>query len=135
MADPSRVLLDTSALYALISSSDDYHTQAEEEYRSLLAAETELWVTSYVLVEFSALVHHRLGFVPLRVFMESTHDVHDTVWVDSELHTEAWNELLARSGSGLNFVDWTTAVSARRLGAHVFTFDSGFTREGVSVIP
>lgn len=135
MADPDRVMLDTSALYALISSSDDYHKQADKTYRALVAGDAELWITSYVLVEFGALVHHRLGFEPLSTFLESTQGVYETVWIDSGLHAEAWSELLSRRGSGLNFVDWTTAVAARLLGAHIFTFDTGFAREGATVIP
>lgn len=135
MASPERVLLDTAALYALISSTDDFHQQAERTYRQLVAGDAELWITSYVFVEFGALVHHRLGFEPLNTFVESTEGVYETVWVDSGLHSQAWLEFQQRRGSGLNFVDWTTLIAARTLGARIFTFDTGFAIEGATVIP
>jgi predicted nucleic acid-binding protein len=40
VANPERVVLDTSALYALISSADEFHQQAERTYRELLAGDT-----------------------------------------------------------------------------------------------
>lgn len=135
MDSPDNVLLDTSALYALISRTDDFHPRALDAYRDLLAGDSRLWITSYVLVEFGALVHHRLGFEPIRTFVESTQDVYETLWMDSEVHSQAWAEFENRSGRGLNFVDWTTLTAARKIGAAIFTFDEGFAREGADIIP
>lgn len=135
MANPERVLLDTSALYALISSTDEFHADAEKAYRGLVAAETDLWITSYILVEFGALVHHRLGFDALSTFVESTRDVFETLWVDASLHSDAWATFSSRKGAGLNFVDWSTFIAAERIGAAIFTFDTAFVREGADVVP
>ena len=135
MANPDRVLLDTSALYALISSSDEFHQEADAIYRRLLAGDTELWVTSYVLVEFGALVHHRLGFDILARFVDAVEGVFETVWLEARTHAEAWEKLNGRGGKGLNFVDWTTQLTAEALGATVFTFDGDFAREGSPVLP
>lgn len=134
MDNPEHVLLDTSALYALISRTDEFHPRAQATYQDLLAGGARLWITSYVLVEFGALVHHRLGFEPIRSFVEATQDVYETLWIDSELHSQAWVQFETRKGEGLNFVDWTTLMSARRIGATIFTFDSGFDREGAEVV-
>ena len=129
------VLVDTSALLALVSSSDRYHTAARETYDNLLEAGEDLWLTSYVLVEFGALAQNRLGFRALKAFFDSAGDVFQTVWVDAVMHREAWAEMENRAGRDLSLVDWTVLLAARRLGASVFTFDSDFFNEGVEVIP
>ena len=65
------ILVDTSAIYAFISQSDQLegHTQSRKTYSEILERGDRLYTTSYVLVEFTALIHRRLGFEPLRAFM------------------------------------------------------------------
>ena len=135
MPRPERVLIDTSAFYALISANDDFHNEAKEAYEVMIDREQELWTTSYVLVEVIALVHRRLGFDPLRIFMEVIAQAVQVFWVDLTIHNEAWRQLVASRGMGLSFVDRTTALAAGHLRAHVFTFDRGFIQQGIPVIP
>ena len=136
MPSPERAILDTSALYALISATDTFHTQAKLGYERLLDWEWELWTTSYILVETSALVHHRLGFEPLKTFMETVlSGIIQILWVENTLHSEAWKRMVRRQGMEFSLVDWTTMVVAERLKASVFTFDQGFRQEGVLIFP
>ena len=62
MALPDRVLVDTSAFFALCSASDLFHSKASLAYERLIDREQELWTTSYTLVETIALLHRRLSF-------------------------------------------------------------------------
>ena len=136
MPSPKRVIIDTSAFYALISSTDAFHTQAKTAYERLLDWEWELWTTSYILVETSALVHHRLGFEPLKTFMETLlSGIAHVLWVESTIHNEAWKHMTQRQGKGFSLVDWTTVVATRNLGASIFTFDQGFRQGGVLIFP
>lgn len=133
---PERAILDTSALYALISATDTFHTQAKLAYERLLDWEWELWTTSYILVETSALVHHRLGFQPLKAFMETVlSGIIHVLWVENNIHSEAWKRMVERQGRGFSLVDWTTVVATERLRALLFTFDQGFSQEGVLIFP
>lgn len=136
MLSSKRIIIDTSALYALISATDAFHTQAKSSYERLLDWEWELCITSYILVETSALVHHRLGFQPLKTFMEAMlSGVIRIVWVENTVHGEAWERMNRRQGKDFSLVDWTTMVVADRLKASVFTFDRGFRQEGVLIFP
>lgn len=136
MLSPKRAIIDTAAFYALISSTDAFHDQAKLAYERLLDWEWELWTTSYILVETSALAHHRLGFEPLKTLMETLlSDVVHVLWVESTIHYEAWRRMAERQGKALSLVDWTTVVAAERLKARVFTFDQGFRQEGILVFP
>lgn len=131
----SHVIVDTSAIYALISASDNFHQKARRMYEDLIDRDNELYTTSYILVETAALVHHRLGFQPLKTFMESIQDFFNIHWIDRATHGEAWKLMVAREGRGLSLVDWTTVVVARKLNASVFAFDEDFIQEGIVSIP
>jgi len=132
---PTKVLIDTSAFYAIIAVSDEFHSKARELYERLIDRDNELYTTSYVLVETAALVHHRLGFQPLKTLMESIERTVRTYWVSSDLHKEAWKMMVARDGARLTFVDCSTIVTAKKLNASVFAFDEDFELEGLTVLP
>ena len=70
MALPEKIVVDTSAFYALISAADEFHSRAEANYEVLKDRDVELWTTSYVLSETVALVHRRLGFDTLSQLLE-----------------------------------------------------------------
>ena len=135
MAETERVVVDSSAFFALVAEDDAFHQQAADYYRLLLEREQELWTTSYVLSETIALLQRRHGFESARRFsamIEGRVRIH---WVEGVLHEEAWRRLSARHGAGLNFVDWTVAVVAENMNAQIFTFDSDFSNQGYSVVP
>ena len=129
------MLVDTSALYALRSKTDRFHERANAAYERLTDEDRELWTTSYALVETVALLHRRLGFNAVSEFSKWRELSLGVLWVDSRLHDAAWARFTAAQGRGLGFVDWTIAVASREMGAQVFTFDTGFAREGLPVAP
>ena len=91
MALPDRVLVDTSAFFALCSATDLCHTRASFAYERLIDREQELWTTSYTLVETVALLHRRLGFEVVSEFSEWRRRVNlKVLWIDSGMHEEAW---------------------------------------------
>ena len=137
MALPDRVLIDTSAFYALRSATDRFHNRASGAYERLIDRERELWTTSYTLVETVSLLHRRLGFDVVVEFSEWRRRANlQVLWIDSRMHAEAWNRFMAEQGRGLSFVDWTTAVASLEMeDAPVFTFDAGFANVGRPVVP
>ena len=70
MNEASRVVIDTSAFFAITSEADRFHQSAMDALRDLVDQRTELFTTSYVLVEAGALIHRRLGFNHLADFVE-----------------------------------------------------------------
>lgn len=132
---PERVLIDTSAFYALVSPTDEFYEAARRAYERLLDREQQLWTTSYVLSETYALVHRRLGLVALRPLVQTVQGFIQVVWIESGIHDEAWSRMEEAGGTGLGFVDWTTLVAAQQLSAHIFTFDQGFAQRGHPILP
>lgn len=136
MAAPERVLIDTSALYAIVSVTDRFHNQARDSYEMLLDGESEFWTTSYVLVETVALLHRRLGWEAVSAFDTWQREAGLRVlWVDDGMHARAWDRFAAEQGRGLSLVDWTMALASREMSAPVFTFDADFGAQGIPVEP
>ena len=66
---PKNILVDTSAIFAIIHEDDLYHGKAQTHYSDFLDQGDRIITNSYVLSEASALIHRRLGFEALREFV------------------------------------------------------------------
>lgn len=136
MENANRVVIDTSAFYALISNEDRYHAQAHAVLRMLVDDEWLLATTSYVLVETQALIMRRFGFNAVQEWMASvTEGPVDIVWIDHDSHFDAWARFEERRGAGLSLVDWTVALEAQKRSASIFGIDRGFRTTGLNVLP
>lgn len=130
-----RIVVDTPAFYALISSTDKFHMQAKSSYEHFLDWEWEMWTTSYVLLETSSLVHIRLGFEALETFIVNISSFVQILWIEETILSEAWSRMVTRHGRELSLVDWTTVVAAEKLSASIFTFKKEYNNEGVKTFP
>ena len=130
-----RVLIDTSAFYAIVSDADIFHQRAVHTYTWLIDRRAELYTTSYILLEATTLIHRRLGFQTLTNFMDVVRDDVNVLWVDRRAHWRGWELLRERTGRALSFVDCVTIVVAQSLNTKLFAFDEDFSREGLPVLP
>ena len=131
---PERIMIDTSAFYALATDDDEFSGSAAETYGRMLDRDLELWTTSYALSETIALIHRRLGFPELSRFLETIGSNVQIVWIDSAIHSVAMREFTAAMGRGMSLVDWTVVLAAQMKSAQVFTFDGGFANSGVALV-
>jgi predicted nucleic acid-binding protein len=126
----SGVFVDTSAIIALLVSTDAWHGAARRVFERLKAGQQVLHTTSYVLVETHALIRHRLG-------AEATERVHDGLesllritWVDAELHGRGIR-LLADKPRDVSLVDCVSFETMRDLHLiSAFEYDAHFRAEG-----
>ena len=132
---PENVVVDTSAFYALISDSDEFHDSAVAAYERLVDRDLELWTTSYALVETIALVHRRLGFETLSQLLAIVESNVQVFWIESSIHSWAMREFMSSAGRGLSLADWTIVLAARIKSAQAFTFDNGIANSGILVVP
>lgn len=129
------ILVDTSALLALLDRDDAFHGAAAAALPVL--ARTEALLThEYILVEVIALAQHRLGLGAVRRLVDDLVPLMEVAWVDPTLHAEAREALLAAGRRTVSLVDWTSFLVMRRHGVRgAFTFDDDFAIEGFDVVP
>lgn len=130
------IFIDTAAFYALLDARDPNHVAARLTMERLRAAEASLLTHEYVLVETSALIQRRLGIGVLRRFIDGLLPLVEVTWVDTGLHAEAREALLAAGRREVSLVDWTSFLVMRRHGVQqAFTFDADFAAQGFEVLP
>ena len=129
----STVFVDTSALYAVFSSSDGSNAEAKSIVRELHRRRAALVTTDLVLVESYVLVHARGGLGALLAFRAALTQSTwmQTVSVSAEHQNQAWSLLEQRRDKGYSFVDATSFIVMRALGVReAFSFDAHFSQEG-----
>lgn len=127
------VLVDTSALYALLSPADQFADRAAAYWRRARA--TDHITHSYVISESLALIHKRLGWAALdalqTVFLPSVR----IEMVDRPLHDAATRSFMSSRGR-VSFVDHVSIQFARRHGiSEAFAFDRDLLGEALHFPP
>src|SRR5919198_1530403 len=129
------VLVDTSALFALLDEGDENHRAASLWFGEARQSGETLVTHNYVMVEAAALVHRRLGPESVRACLEDLLRVMDVVWVDEGLHRSAVSALLAASRRRPSLVDWVSFEFMRNPGIdRVFAFDRDFEVQGFQTV-
>jgi len=128
--------IDTSALLAVLDADDQNHPMAKQAWENLVANESDLVCTNYVLVETFALVQSRLGLEAVRTFQEDIVPLLRIEWIDAQSHASGVAALLIAARRQLSLVDCASFDAMRRLGiTTAFTFDRHFAEQGFNKIP
>ena len=131
-----KIFVDTSALYALISTEDQNIVPAVITWESMLEREDILFTNNYVLLECFALIQNRLGIEFTRALQSNLVPFLQIDWIGEQQHISSVNDVLAANRRQLSIVDCSSFESMRRLGIEkVFTFDEHFREQGFDVIP
>jgi len=130
------LFLDTSAIYAVMDASDENHAEARRIWVDLLNGAEPIVTTSYVLVEVTALIQHRLGQAALLLFEREIMPVLDVNWVGQKEHQTGMAAVLSAARRRLSLVDCVSFDAMTRLGIDVgFAFDTHFQERGFHCIP
>ena len=130
------ILVDTSALYAVLDRDDEHHTAAKTTWARLLQTDEPLLVTNYIVVETTAIVQHRLGMEAVRVLCGDILPALDLHWITEADHAHAQNALLAADRRKLSLVDCSSFhVMRSRLVRRAFAFDPHFGEQGFDLLP
>ena len=129
------MLVDTSALYALLDGGDERSSAAINAFEQLREQGEALLVHNYVVVEASALVGRRLGPAAQRALHGDVLPLFSIHWVDQALHNAAVIALLAGRSSA-SLVDRVSfELMRRRRIDTAFAFDRDFRGQGFRTIP
>jgi len=127
--------VDTSAFYALLDRDDRNHPGAAAAWSDLVGAEP-LLTSSYVVVEATALLQHRLGMPAVRALHDALLGVVEVAFVSAELHARAVAALLVSDRRRLSLVDCASFEVMRSHGVpSAFAFDADFAEQGFALVP
>ena len=129
------VFIDTSAFYAVLSSTDKNHDRAVADWNALLDDDVvRLCTSNYVVVETCALVRNRLGDDAMRSFLDTLLPLMMEIWVDQKAHASATAAMLAYGKNGPSLVDCASfAVMRDSSTEKALAYDRHFTEEGFHI--
>jgi predicted nucleic acid-binding protein len=131
-----KIFVDTSALYALISTQDEKEKIAATVWEGILERGDILFTNNYVLVECFALIQSRLGIEFARLLQSNIVPSLQVDWIGEQQHTSSINGVFTANRRQLSLVDCSSFETMRRLGIEkAFTFDQHFAEQGFAVIP
>lgn len=124
-----KIIVDTSAIYALIDRSDDYHERAKNLFKKLSEQDVDLIITNFIVAETHALILSRIGHELARRWIKNL------VWkierVTEQDEKRAREILIAYEDKSFSYTDATTFAVMERLKLSVaLAFDHHFTQFG-----
>jgi predicted nucleic acid-binding protein len=129
-----KVLVDTSALYALLDEADIRHPDAVRALDEL-RGRVDLVTHNYVVVEAVSLVRRRLGPDAEIRLIDTFLPLIDTIWVDPGTHRAAVAAYRA-AGRQASLVDHVSFELLRAEGIpYAWAYDRDFEREGLRLPP
>lgn len=130
------LFLDTSGLYALLVATETEHAAVKKSFAVAAQRGRPLVTTSYVLLETSALLQHRIGLEPVRDLDGKIAPLLRVVYVDEALHRRGLTRLFRLDRRRVSLVD---AVSFETMDAEGITdvlgLDEDFSTAGFRLIP
>jgi len=131
-----RVLLDTSALVALMDADDPAHQSVSGAWATVLAEPGLPVLTTLTLLETLAVLPRRLGMDAVGVFCERHLPLTELHTVETPVLLTAVDSWLAARRRDLSLVDVVSFLVMRREGlGRVFTVDPHFAEQGFECIP
>jgi len=126
------VVVDTSALFALLDRRDAHHASAVGFWTD--PDDEDLVTHAYVVIETVALVRSRLGAAAVRALVDELLPAIRVEMVDRPLHEGSLADL-RRIGGGTSLVDRVTLAFAARHGiGRAFAFDADLRVEGLASV-
>jgi predicted nucleic acid-binding protein len=124
------VVVDTSALFALLDRRDAHHASAVAFWAD--PDDEDLVTHAYVVVESVALVRARLGVAAVTALVDDLLPAIRVEMVDRPLHDASLADT-RRIGGGTSLVDRVTLNFAARHGiARAFAYDTDLAAEGLA---
>jgi len=126
------VVVDTSALFALLDRRDAHHASAVAFWTD--PDDEDLVTHAYVVIETAALARSRLGVAAVIALVDELLPAIRVEMVDRPLHEGALADL-RRIGGGTSLVDRVTLAFAARHGiGRAFAFDADLSVEGLAPV-
>lgn len=129
-----KVFVDTSGIFALLVKNDSKHSRARESFERFAQNRAQLYTSSFVLVESSALLHKRIGLDAVRDFNTKILPLLEIIWIDKVWYAGAIQRLLLQSQKDVSLVDCLSFEIMESFDISLaFSFDKHFEEMGYSI--
>jgi predicted nucleic acid-binding protein len=136
VASIRRILVDSSAYFALLDRHDERHAESRAIHEDLIRQRVRLFTTSFILAEIHALLLSRLTRAIATAFLQEMENSPTTVIWATPADVQRARAIIYRyDDKDFSLTDATSFAVMERLAiARAFTFDRHFTQYGMSVL-
>ncbi len=128
-----KVFADTSGIFALLVGNDSMHQQARLAFADYSKHRAQLFTSSFIMVETTALLQRRIGLPAVRDLNKRILPLFDIVWTDKEWYARAVQRLFLEGRKDLSLVDCLSFEIMESYDiAEAFAFDKHFDEIGFS---
>ncbi len=129
-----KVFVDTSGIFALLVKNDSMHPRAKESFDRFAQNRAQLYASSFVLVETTALLHKRIGLDSVRDFNTKILPLLEIIWTDKEWYARAIQRLFLQNHKDISLVDCLSFEIMESFDISLaFSFDKHFEEMGFSI--
>lgn len=129
-----RVFVDTSGIFALLVKNDSMHSRARENFSYLSERKAQLFTSSFVLVEATALLHRRVGLESVSDFNTKIVPLLEVIWTDKEWYARAVQRFFLQAQKDISLVDCLSFEIMESLDiSTAFTFDKHYQELGFTI--
>ena len=129
------LLVDTSAFYAHLDPSDQWHHYATAGFQELADRNAVLITTNLVIAETHQLAFQRLGLRAARIWIDLLQDF-NIRFQTAEEHQRTTEILRSPIGPHLSYVDAASIATMESASlSTIFSFDSDFATAGFNLFP
>lgn len=133
----STILVDTSALVAIVNARDNLHTKAENIHKELIYSGCQFITSSAIITELINYYSSAL-LIPLAInlinVIEEAHNW-EVVFVDAELYKAGFELRVKMTDKDWSMTDCITMVLAKhRKITRIFTNDHHFEQAGFEIL-
>jgi predicted nucleic acid-binding protein len=126
-----KVFVDTSGIFALLVKNDAMHSQARKNFGYFSQVKAQLFTSSFVLAETTALLHRRIGRGSVRDFNKKLLPLFEIIWSDKEWYVRAIQRLFLEAHQGISLVDCLSFEIMESFDITMaFAFDRHFEKMG-----
>lgn len=124
-----KVMIDTSAIYALLDRSDENHEKAKQRLQNLARENAEVLMTNFLVAETHALLLGRLGHQVARLWLKNLAWTIEPVQPKDE--ERAQQIIFTYTDKSFSYADATTFAVMERLAiTSALAFDNHFSQYG-----
>lgn len=126
------IIIDTSAMYALLDKSDSFHEQAKTLFSNLGKDSLNIVITNFIVAECHTLISARLGHELGRKWLQNLYWAVERVSEEDE--KKAKEIIFSYGDKSFSYTDATTFAIMERLGiTKALAFDQHFSQYGITV--
>ena len=128
-----KVFADTSGIFALLVGNDSMHQRAKLAFTDYAEHKAQLFTSSFVLVETTALLQRRIGLAAARDLNSRIIPLLNIIWTDKDWYARAVQRLFLEGSKYLSLVDCLSFEIMESYDiVEAFAFDKHFDEMGFS---